>query len=68
MGENCFRPSTNIPQFESAMTDIENKTLPAVVTEYSVSQSDSIKRVKSGHRRQDSLQESIFTMTAQELR
>uniref|UniRef100_F1KPR7 Protein pad-1 n=2 Tax=Ascaris TaxID=6251 RepID=F1KPR7_ASCSU len=61
-------PSTNIPQFESAMTDIENKTLPAVVTEYSVSQSDSIKRVKSGHRRQDSLQESIFTMTAQELR
>lgn len=30
--------------------------------------SDNIKRVKSGHRRQDSLQESIFTMTAQELK
>ncbi|TKR96355.1 hypothetical protein L596_010386 [Steinernema carpocapsae] len=28
----------------------------------------SVKRVKTGHRRQDSLQESIFSMTTQELR
>ncbi|VDM23892.1 unnamed protein product [Toxocara canis] len=54
--------------FESAVSETKSEAVSPRVSECSMVQVENIKRVKSGHRRQDSLQESIFTMTAQELK
>lgn len=53
---------------DSLTNNQSNFALKNIVKNILNDNTSSIKRIKCGHRRQDSLQESIFSQTTQELR
>ncbi|CAI4227638.1 unnamed protein product [Auanema sp. JU1783] len=69
--EDSIAPDDNVPVvFRAGSTDVDNEP-PGLVGARSESKEksgDSVNRIKKGHRRQDSLQESIFSMTEKELK
>ncbi|KAK0423668.1 hypothetical protein QR680_008265 [Steinernema hermaphroditum] len=64
------RPSASSVQLTTMTNSNSNESVVSVPASRSEAPTTtaSVKRVKTGHRRQDSLQESIFSMTTQELR
>ena len=59
--EASSNANSSIGTAQSAGTDQKHPVRPMRV-------GDTVNRLKKGHRRQDSLQESIFTMTEKDLK